>query len=111
VQSRRKTVFGCDKGSISLHPLPQRFGGLTFGSQDRCGVCAGIDFVTEDGGDKVGALWKVAIKGADADTCLDGDLPHWSVHSGSREYRQSRFQQCVRVPLRVGSHSPIRAPQ
>jgi hypothetical protein len=26
------------------------------GRQDRCGVCAGIDFVTEDGCDEVGPL-------------------------------------------------------
>ena len=60
--------------------------------------------MTEDGRDEVGSFRKMAIHGTDADARPGGDLPHRSVHSRSREYRQRRFQQRVHVPLRVGAY-------
>ena len=109
VQGRGEPAFGCNKGRVSLHPSSQRLAGLVLGSQDRRGVCAGIDFVTEDGRDEVGALRKVAVNGADADAGLFGDLSHRSVHSRGREHRHGRLEQRIDVALRVGAHAPIRA--
>ena len=95
VQGRGEPAFGCNKGRVALHPSRQRFAWLVLGSENRCGVGAGVDFAPEDGHDEVGALRKVAIYGADADAGLVGDLPHRSVHPRSGEHRQRRFQQGV----------------
>jgi hypothetical protein len=77
--------------------------------QDRRGVRAGVHFVTEDGHDKVGALRKVAINGADADAGLLCDFSHRSVYSRGGEHRHGRPEQRVDVALRVGAHASIRA--
>ena len=79
--------------------------GVVLGRQDRRGVRAGVDFATEDGGDQVGALRKMAIERADADAGLLGDLSHRSVHARGREHRHGRLQQRVDVALRVGAHA------
>ena len=65
--------------------------------------------MTEDGGDEIRALWKMAVHGPETDPGLGGDLPHRRVHSGSREHRHRRLQQRVHVPLSIGSHVPMRA--
>ena len=75
------------------------------GSQDECGICASIYFMTEDGRDEVGSLRKVPINGADADAGLFCDFSHPSVYSRGREHRQRRLQQRVRIPLRVGARA------
>ncbi len=107
VQGGSQPAFGSKKGCISLHPFRKCLARLVLGGQDRSGVRAGIDFVTEDGRDEIGALRKVAIEGADADSGLLDDLSHWSVHSRGREHLDSRLEQRVDVALRVDAHSPI----
>src|SRR6202041_137814 len=55
------------------------------------------------GRDKVRALRKVAIEGADADAGPGRDLPHRGVHARRREHRHRRLQQRVQVPPGVGA--------
>jgi len=79
------------------------------GSQDRCGVGAGVHFVSHDGCDEVGTLGKVAVNCADADAGLLGNLAHRSIHSRRCEHRLGCLKQRVEATLRVGPHTPIRA--
>jgi hypothetical protein len=95
VQGGGQAAFGSQKGRVSLHPSGQGLARPVLGCQDRCGVRAGIDFVTEDGRDKVGALRKVAIEGPNADPGLRCDLSHWSVHPGGGEDLDGRLEQRV----------------
>ncbi len=50
--------FGSDEGGVSLHPARQGVEGSMLGGQDRCGVSAGVDLVSENGCDQVSALGK-----------------------------------------------------
>jgi hypothetical protein len=95
VQGWGEPTFGCKKSGVSLHPFCQRLAGRVLCSETRGGLCTGVDFVTEDGRNEVGALREVAIKRADADARLLGDFSHWSVNSRGREYRLGRLEQCV----------------
>jgi NAD(P)-dependent dehydrogenase (short-subunit alcohol dehydrogenase family) len=109
VQRRGESALGRDEVHVTLHPSSQRLAWLVLGSQNRRGVCAGIDFTTEDGRDEVGALRKVAVNSPDADAGLVGDLSYRSVHSRGCEHRHGRLEQRIDVALRVGTHRPIRA--
>ncbi len=108
MQGRGEPAFGCNKGGVSLHPHCQSFAGRVLGSKDRGGLCTGVDFVTEDGRNEVGALRKVAIKSADADTRPLGNLAHGSVHARGREHRLGRLEQRIKVTLGIGAHAPFR---
>ena len=105
VQGLGEPAFGGDEGRVALHPSRQGLEGLVLGRQDRRGIGAGVDFTTEDGGDQIRALRKVAIDRADADAGLLGDLPHRRVHARGREHRHGRLQQRVEIALRVGAHA------
>ena len=107
VQSRGQPAFCSKKSRISPHPSRQGLARPVLGSEDRCGVCAGIDFATEDGSDQIGSLRKVSVKGPDADTRLLDDLSHRSVHSCGREHVDSRLEQRVDVALCVDAHWPV----
>ena len=109
MQGGGESALGCDEVHVTLHPSRQRLAWLVLGGQNRRGVCAGIDFTTEDGRDEVGALRKVAVNRPDADAGLLGDFSDRSVHSGSCEHRHGRLQQRIDVALGVGAHRPIRA--
>jgi NAD(P)-dependent dehydrogenase (short-subunit alcohol dehydrogenase family) len=106
VQRRGESAFGCDEVHVTKHPSRERFARLVRDSQQRRRVRAGIDFMAEDGGDEVRALWKMAVHGAETDSRLGGDLPHRRIHSGSREHCHRRLQQRVHVPLSIGAHAP-----
>lgn len=82
----------------------ERFEGRVLLSQDMCGIRAGVNFASEYGCDQVGALRKVAINGANADTSLFCDLAHRSVYSRRREHRLGCLQQSVDAALCVGTH-------
>ena len=109
VERRRKAALGRNEINVALEPAIERVTGLVFGCQDRPRVCAGVDFSTEDGRDEVGALRKVAIKSPNADAGLLGDLSGRSVHSGDREHRQGRLEQCIDVALGIGAQATIHA--
>ena len=55
-----------DEVHVTLHPLSQGLAGLVLGSQNWGGLCAGIDFTTEDRRNEVGAPRKVAVNRSDA---------------------------------------------
>jgi hypothetical protein len=109
VQGGGQSAFGAEKGRVSLHPFRQCIAGSIFSRKDHRGIRAAIDFVAEDSCDKIGALWKVAIEGPDADSCLLDDLSHRRLHSGGRKDLNCRLEQRIDVPLRVDAHPPIPA--
>jgi aryl-alcohol dehydrogenase-like predicted oxidoreductase len=109
MQRRGQAAFGGNKGRVALHPSRQRLTGPVLRRQGRRGVGAGVDLVSKDGRDELGALRKVPVEGADADARLLGYLPHRSVRAGSREDRQGRLEQRFEVALDVGPDAPIRA--
>ena len=56
-----------DEVHVTLHPLSQGLAGLLLGSQNWGGLCAGIDFTTEDRRNEVGAPRKKrAVNRSDA---------------------------------------------
>ena len=109
VEGLGESALGRDEVHITLGPARQRLAWLVLSGQNRRGVCAGIDFTTEDGRDEVGTLRKVAVNGPDADAGLLSDLADRSVHSGGREHRHGRLEQGIDVAPRVGAHAPILA--
>ena len=109
MERRRKAALGRNEVDVALEPAIERVTGLVFGGEDRRRVCAGVDFSTEDRGDEVRALRKVAVDGADADAGLLGDLSDRSVHPRGREHRHGRLEQRIDVALGVGAQAPIRA--
>ena len=109
MQSLGEPALGPNEGCISLHPARQRFESFLLGREDRRGIGASVDFAAKNGGDQVGALRKMPIEGANADTRFLGDLANRSIHAGVREHRHGRFKEDVDVALRIGAHRPIRA--
>jgi hypothetical protein len=109
VERRRKAALGRNEINVSPEPAIERITGLVFCGEDCRRVCAGVDFSTEDRGDEVGALRKMAVDSPDTDAGLLGDLSNRSVHPRGREHRQSRLEQSIYVALGVGAQAPIRA--
>jgi len=103
-----ESALGRDEVHVTPHPSSQRLAWRVLGSQNRRGICAGIDFTTEDGRDEVGALRKVAVNSSDSEASLLRDLSDRSVHSRACEHHHRRLEQRIDVALGVGAHSPIR---
>ena len=109
MQRSREAALGGDEGRVALHPLRQRLARPMLRRQRRRRLGAGVDLATEDSGDEVRSLRKMAIHGADADAGLLGDFAHGGVHARRRERRLGRLKQSVDVAPGVSPHGPRRA--
>ncbi len=87
MERRRKAALGRNEINVAPEPAIERVAGLVFCREDWRRVCAGVDFPTEDRGDEVGALRKMAVDSSDTDAGLLGDL---SDRSDTPEQRIAR---------------------
>jgi len=103
MQGRGQSAFGPDEFGEPAQPADEGFEWFVRGGQGGRGVGAGIDLMSKDGRDQVGALWEVAVEGGEADPGPGGDLAYRSVHARDLEDLPGRVDQRVDVASRIGA--------
>ena len=101
VERASEPALGREEGGEALHPPPKRLERLMIGCQISRSLGAVIDLATEDGGDQVRPLRKVAVHRAHAQASLARYVADGGINPGDGENLLRRLEQRVETALRI----------